>query len=211
VATGCSVRVLVASAACAILALALVYAEYIDSRAGRWIAKPLASLSFVVAGAKALPLDGTFGRLMLAGLVLAALGDVLLIPRRLFLAGVGAFLLGHVLYAVAFVARGVLPLGSAIALAPVMLATGAALRWLYPHVPRAMTGAIVAYCVVISSMVVLAAGTREGWIIAGAIAFYASDLAVARNRFVKESFVNRAWGLPLYYGAQLALATGASW
>ena len=40
----------------------------------------------------------------------------------------------------------------------------------------------------------------------GAIVFAASDVAVARDRFVARSFVNRAWGLPAYYAAQLVLA-----
>jgi len=48
-------------------------------------------------------------------------------------------------------------------------------------------------------------------IFVGAFAFYLSDLAVARQRFVAKSFWNKAWGLPLYFGAQLILAwtTGA--
>jgi hypothetical protein len=29
---------------------------------------------------------------------------------------------------------------------------------------------------------------------------------VARDRFVRHEFRNRAWGLPLYYGAQLMIA-----
>jgi hypothetical protein len=37
--------------------------------------------------------------------------------------------------------------------------------------------------------------------------FYASDLSVARDRFVVFRFSNRAWGLPLYFGAQLILAS----
>ena len=43
-------------------------------------------------------------------------------------------------------------------------------------------------------------------ILGGALAFYLSDLSVARDRFIREAFVNRLWGLPLYYGAQLLLA-----
>ena len=34
----------------------------------------------------------------------------------------------------------------------------------------------------------------------------ALDLAVARHRFVKASFINRAAGLPTYYAAQMLLA-----
>ena len=39
-----------------------------------------------------------------------------------------------------------------------------------------------------------------------AVAFFCSDLSVARDRFVAPGFANRAWGLPLYYAAQLAFA-----
>jgi len=46
-----------------------------------------------------------------------------------------------------------------------------------------------------------------GWVrLAGAVTFYVSDLSVARDRFLAPGFVNRLWGLPLYYGAQLLLA-----
>jgi uncharacterized membrane protein YhhN len=41
---------------------------------------------------------------------------------------------------------------------------------------------------------------------AGAVLFYLSDLAVARHRFVRPAFLNRAWGLPAYYAGQLLLA-----
>jgi hypothetical protein len=37
------------------------------------------------------------------------------------------------------------------------------------------------------------------------VLFYLSDLAVARQRFVHASFVNRAFGLPLYYAAQILI------
>jgi hypothetical protein len=40
----------------------------------------------------------------------------------------------------------------------------------------------------------------------GALAFTASDVSVARDRFVRAQFLNRAWGLPLYYCAQVLLA-----
>jgi hypothetical protein len=34
---------------------------------------------------------------------------------------------------------------------------------------------------------------------------------VARDRFLRHEFLNRAWGLPLYYGAQLLLASTPAW
>jgi len=47
----------------------------------------------------------------------------------------------------------------------------------------------------------------------GALAFTASDVSVARDRFVRHEFLNRAWGLPLYYAAQVLLApvTRVAW
>jgi uncharacterized membrane protein YhhN len=50
-------------------------------------------------------------------------------------------------------------------------------------------------------------GTGDVRIGAGAVAFYLSDLAVARERFVVSSRWNPTWGLPLYYGGQLLLAS----
>ena len=45
------------------------------------------------------------------------------------------------------------------------------------------------------------------WLAAlGAVAFAAADISVARDRFVVSAFLNRAWGLPVYYSAQLLLA-----
>jgi len=40
-----------------------------------------------------------------------------------------------------------------------------------------------------------------------ALMFAASDVSVARNRFVARKIVNKVWGLPLYYAAQLLFAT----
>jgi hypothetical protein len=40
--------------------------------------------------------------------------------------------------------------------------------------------------------------------------FFVSDLAVARERFIEHTFLNKTWGLPLYYGGQLLLATSVA-
>jgi stage V sporulation protein SpoVS len=45
---------------------------------------------------------------------------------------------------------------------------------------------------------------------AGAVAFAVSDLAVARERFVAPGGGSWRWGLPLYYGAQIAIAASAA-
>lgn len=202
-----------------IVLAALVGALLWVLRTGRnrleWVVKPAASLTFVAAGWAAGLLDGDWTRALFAGLVLAAVGDVLLIPkdRRVFLAGIGAFLLGHVAYVWAFLERGV-HVGTAVS-AGVLLALLALpiVGWLIPHVEPPMRWPVRAYVVVITAMVAVAAGTVHAggnpWLLVGAVGFYLSDLTVARDRFVAPGFLNRAVGLPLYFASQLLLATTA--
>ncbi len=181
-------------------------------RPGEWAFKPLASTGFVLSALGHGALDGPYGRRVLLALALSWWGDVLLIPKakRAFLAGLGAFLLGHLAYAAAFAGRGVswpVALLSALALAaPLALVA----RWLMPKVPAAMKRPVTAYMLVITAMVALSLGTAAArgdvWIPVGAVMFYLSDLSVARDRFVAPGFANKLWGWPLYFGAQLVLA-----
>lgn len=177
-----------------------------------WVVKPAAALTFIAAGAWAGALESRFGQILFAGLVLAAAGDVLLIPKdkRAFLAGLIAFLLGHVAYGVAFAVRGVDLVWMGGAAAGLVVVAAPVLRWLWPHVEAPMRAPVLAYVLVITAMVALAAGTYgahdDPWILVGAVGFYLSDLSVAQGRFVRQSFANRAWGLPLYFFSQLVLA-----
>ena len=198
---------------CALAVAGLLVAERRRSQPGKWVAKPLASAAFVATALASGALDGTYGRLILAGLLLCLLGDVLLIPSgrvRVFRAGVFAFLAGHVAFGLAFLTQ---PLDLA------WLAGGAAClgialwfvwRWLRASLQADMRGPVAAYLIVIGIMSTLAIGmTGAGGpatVAVGALAFTLSDVSVARDRFVREEFFNRAWGLPLYYCAQLLLA-----
>ena len=192
----------------------LLLSEYLDSRSGVWIAKPLASTGFIAVALAAGALETSYGLTVLVALVLCWVGDVFLIPKgasALFLVGLVSFLLGHVGFAVAFILREPDPLWMAAAAALALPPAFLVLRWLRPHLPEKMRIPVVAYVVVISLMVVTAVGaasaTGQTAIGVGGISFYLSDLHVARHRFVSQSFWNKAWGLPLYYAAQLILAS----
>jgi uncharacterized membrane protein YhhN len=208
-----NVRVLPFAALTVLALAALLLAEHRGSRQGAWIAKPLASAGFLGVALAGGALGTVYGRWILAGLVLSWLGDVLLIPRaeRAFRAGATSFLLGHVAYAVAFTVRGIAVPATLLAGLATLVACVVLVRWLRPNVRGSMRALVYAYVVVISAMVVLAAGAAVGsatpTIFAGALLFYVSDLAVARDRFVSNEFMNRAWGLPLYYAGQLVLAS----
>ena len=196
----------------------LVAAEYRKSQPLKWVFKPIAALGFILLALNHGALNSAYGTTLLTGLALCMLGDILLIPhhKMSFLGGIGAFLLGHVAFALAFFARGVDP---QVALA-VTLPLGAfgvvVYRWLAPHLEGFMQKAVVAYIAAIMTMVVGAIGTTALTgaaamaIVLGAVGFMVSDLSVARDRFVSPGFINRVWGGPLYFISQLILATTVS-
>lgn len=203
------------AALCIVFVALLLFAEHGDRTRLKWAAKTAASVAFVMTALAGGALTSAYGGWILAGLVFCLAGDVLLLPRAggAFLAGMGAFALGHLAYAAGFLSGGAPP--SALFFAGVAAMTafaGLTLRWLWPHLgsfraPVAVYAVIIAAMAAASTLAAPPGGPSPAPIvIAGAVGFAVSDLAVARDRFVRPAFVNRAWGLPLYYGAQLLLA-----
>lgn len=179
----------------------------------RALAKLGASTCFVLL---AIVLGATatrYGQLVLAALVFGWVGDALLLSGRsaAFLAGLGAFLVAHLMYAAAFLLGQTSVAAMAVAALAAGIVGGVIARWLRPHVPAGMKAPVLAYVVVILAMCVTASGfslaTGRGQVLAGALIFALSDVAVARERFVRQSPLNQRWGLPAYFVAQLLLAS----
>lgn len=198
--------------ACLVAVLALLVADWRGLAAGRVVAKLTASTCFVLVAVTLGALEFVYGQWIVGALVLGWLGDALLLSRapQAFMVGLAAFLLSHVLYAVAF-ASGSLSMPAMAVTAVLALVFGfGVLRWLLPHTPGNFKGPVIAYVVVILGMCVAAAGHAHAsgrWaVLAGALLFTASDISVARDRFVEQSWVNRLWGWPTYFAAQLVLA-----
>ncbi len=203
---------IILTAACLVSVLILLAVDRREWPLGRVIAKLAASSGFVGVAIALGATGSSYGQLILAALVLGWMGDALLLSRapKAFMGGLAAFLLSHVLFATAFVsgALSVQVMGVAVVMAGVFGA--GVLRWLMPHAPKEFKGPVLAYVVVILAMCVAAAGhafASQRWaVLVGALLFTASDLSVARDRFVKPGFVNRLWGWPTYFLAQLVLA-----
>ena len=155
---------------------------------------------------------------VLAGLVLSLAGDVALMwPERGFLAGLVSFLLAHLAYLWAFtrVARFAarpLPFVGYGALAAAILA------WLWPSVPAALRGPVLAYVLCLASMaaqagvVALAArGTpdaaRARTLALGGALFLASDTLLAINKFALPLPLAGLWILATYWAAQWCIAS----
>lgn len=198
--------------ACAILVAALFF----GSPPAAAVAKLVASSAFVALAIRAGSLQSTYGRVILAGLVLSWFGDAFLVgqSQQMFLLGLGAFLLAHVAYVTAFFSRGMRIRSVAAAVVPLLAIAIAVSIWLRPYVPMELELPVRLYVMVISLMVISAIGTHghkpSGLILAGAVLFFLSDLSVAALRLVQTDWPTYLLGLPLYYTAQVCFAVSTS-
>ncbi len=197
---------------CLAFVAALVLADRRESALGRIVFKLGASSSFVALAWVLGALESRYGQFVLTALVLGWLGDAALLGKHpnAFLGGLAAFLLSHLAFAAAFLLGPVSLTVVALAVVAVAVVGFAVLRWLLPHVPPDFKLPVLAYVVVILAMCLTAAGhsaaTGRWNVLTGAVLFAASDISVARDRFVAPGPVNRLWGWPTYFAAQLVLA-----
>jgi len=196
---------------CLLATAGLVVAEFRQLSIPKALCKVAASTAFILLALSLHATDSAYGQTILVALVLSAIGDVSLLSERgaLFLSGLAFFLLAHVAFSVAFAAGALhIPAGSA-GLALMLMVGALTLRWLWSHLGTTYKAAVSAYVIAIVAMCSLAfasSAASGSWLVGlGALTFAASDIAVARNRFVAPGFINRAWGLPAYYVAQLML------
>ena len=199
-------------AICFAAAAVHILGDYKGSRPASAAGKIIASSSFVTLAVMNRATDTGYGRLILIALALSWLGDVLLLPRSpsFLMAGMATFLAAHLAFAAAFTSASI----DAYQLSGAFLCFSffgiLVIHWLWKHLTRAFRPAMIAYLVVIIVMaslaIAFAAATGQVIVAIAAIAFMISDISVARDRFVERNIVNRIWGLPLYYFAQLLFA-----
>jgi len=174
----------------------------------RWLFKiiPIALLLF-------LALTRTVGKvrtLLGLGLVLSAIGDVLLAMDGLFVQGLAAFLLAQVTYTVLFVTQRRwqprrLP-WAALILVYALVCT-------LVIVPAAgdMQLPVTAYMIAISLMAIAAGFRNDGqflWVAMGALIFMISDTLIAVGRFVTPFEYSGIAVMSTYYLAQLLICVG---
>ncbi|MBW1897532.1 MAG: lysoplasmalogenase [Deltaproteobacteria bacterium] len=200
----------------AVLLPALLFFEKKESISGKLLTKTPLSLLFILAAVLQNHPAPDYYHFLLIGLILCLGGDVLLIfpQKKAFLIGLVSFLLGHVCYVFSFfhisqISTLVWFIGAAASAFSIFVFIK-----LKPHL-GSMVMPVICYMIVITSMVIAAGSVlldidlprnARFIVFAGALLFYFSDLFVARNRFLEKAFINRLFGLPLYYSGQFLLA-----
>lgn len=183
------------SAAWLVLALAGLFAvgdwasRLRHSRRLEYVCKPSALAGLLVVALLLDPTDPARRAWFVAALAFSLAGDVLLmLPSDRFVAGLAAFLVGHLCYLAGFWTDG--PAAAALAAAAVVVALLVVpvavrlLRALRGEDRRPLRAPVAAYVVVISLMLATALATGEVLAAAGAALFVLSDTLIAWDRFV---------------------------
>lgn len=218
--------IILCTAACAAVAIVFIRLSYTSGALQKLAAKAVASALFVLLGVLCV-FAGGFGRgtvyatWMLLGLVLGFWGDVLLecqdvFPQRrqqFFLAGLGAFLLGHVCYILAL--AQLMGPGALHWLAGAgVLVLALLLKRVFKVEPGKMSAPTIGYALVISVMAGFAVGifaakatALSSMLLCSAVLFLVSDALLAYMYFgPRKVRALVAWNLGSYYLAQILFA-----
>ena len=182
--------------------------------------KPLATACVIAWAALGRSDDGRVKRWIVVGLAFSLAGDVALLwPVEGFLAGLVAFLLGHLCYLVALTRR-VRFLASPPAYGVWALVAASVLAGLWAGVPAALRAPVLVYVCALGAM---AAQATSVWLarrqavdaarwravaIGGAL-FVLSDAILATDKFVGGVPLPTLWNLSAYWLAQWLIARAA--
>jgi len=181
-----------------------------------YIFKPLTMAAVIcVAVIGYVPGRSSYGRLILAGLLLSLAGDVfLMLKKKHFIEGLVCFLAAHLFYGAGFLSGFALrpPKWSLLLLAAFAVA---AFGVLSPHLGK-MRIPVAVYILTITGMAALAANryyqikdSKSLLALAGAALFLASDTSLAVNRFIRKRRFGQLLTLGTYFIAQALIALSA--
>lgn len=188
------------------------------------ILKGCAAFMFLILGILGLQVaqNQDFARLVVIGLAMGMIGDILLNLRfvfekagqKIFLAGIAAFLAGHILYLAALI-----PLSTNLTESLVIgvILTALLLWWIFQQIEAKPAfkifgvlylGAIVLMTSVAGGILIVNPVSTHAWLyFIGAVLFTGSDIVLILNTFTsKQRFSMRIANLSLYYAGQIVIA-----
>ena len=208
-------RLIAPAVACAVIAAMLggVLGEGADAWQWlHWVAKPLATVLVIATALAWPPITSRYRRRIVVGLICSLLGDVLLMwPANLFVAGLVAFLIGHLYFISGFL--GDSRLGTRpLAWLGCLLLAALNLALLWPSIPAALRVPVAVYALVLSAMGAQALGrawSHAGDALAqparraaiGGALFMLGDSLLAWDRFHGALPLAAVWVLGSYYAA----------
>lgn len=194
-----------------------------ENRRAEYVLKPLVLVLLIAAAVSSGDRVGTLKwALTVFALVFSLAGDVfLMLPRDLFIAGLGSFLVAHLAYVAAFNTSAPPLVLTAVATAAVVVVGGAVFSKLRAGMVRSGETSfqvpVALYGLAIGAMVVSAIGTagRPGWMtaasalaIGGALLFMVSDGLIGWTRFVRPFRWAPLAIIVTYHLAQAGLVLG---
>lgn len=151
----------------------------------------------------------TVQRLIIIGLFVCMIGDASIAVS--FVAGLAAFLVGHLFYITGFWKASEMNLLRLTAIIPIaiyaFLFGRPLLAALRTDGTEELILPVIAYITVISLMALTAIMTGNKWAIIGSILFVISDSILSWNLFVSEIPYSNALIMTTYYSAQFLIAT----
>lgn len=151
-------------------------------------------------------------RLVIIGLFFCMLGDGFIAVS--FVAGLGAFLVGHLFYLTGFLKMADITKLRLAAIIPIGLYSWLIGRQLIASIAAEGIGMlmmpVIAYMLVISIMALSAILTGSKWAIAGSLLFVISDSILSWNMFVSGVFYSDVFIMTTYYSAQFLIACSLS-
>lgn len=180
-----------------------------------YIFKPLTTLLILaVALAPGSFLADRYAGTIALGLAFSLAGDIwLMLPRNGFLPGLVSFLFAHVCYIVAFLDAPLAPSAAWPLLLLLPISGGLILRHLWPSLPASLKGPVSLYVAVIVLMATLAVSRAMTYndvathsAALGALLFFASDAALAIDRFRRPFALAHIVVLGSYFIGQLLIA-----
>lgn len=175
-----------------------------------FVAKPLTMVCLIGAALALDPVSSTARTWFVAALVFSLAGDVfLMLPKDLFVPGLGSFLVGHIAYIVGLRYLDTSVPGFVVGL----LIVAAALPFLGTKIIGAIQRSdeselvipVAVYMTVISVMVVSAGATGLWVALVGAVLFYVSDALIAWTKFITDFAGGRLAVIVTYHVAQISL------
>lgn len=145
--------------------------------------------------------------LFVVGLILSFFGDLFLLFKGGFIAGLSSFLLAHVLYIFTF--KSYFQRKNLYTIPLIGLFVISLFSFLYAHLGM-MKIPVLAYAITIGMMLYVAIGTKQKLLVIGALLFVLSDSILAINLFYKNSTIGSISVMFTYVIAQFALVRGVN-